>query len=241
MHDLKTLDVSGVLQMSSELQRLGEDCSSMEEAAKQVVRYFYDELRDGASGRRTCALARLYRTTRFEELDFLSRGFAKGMAKGHPITEDTVCLTLLATVGDEDAWNSRERSIDHMAIPLLSEEMVLQMPMVAQLIQQLGYDVKDIVNPNPDLLLDPTKRTHNVFWVPEARGNPYIPAQQGFVIRYGIRSVVGFGSILPGGPLFAVILFLREAIPEQQAGRFKSLTVSVRAALSRHSRGKIFE
>ncbi len=240
MYDLKHLSVNEVLQMSAGLEGLGEGCASMEEAAGRIVRYFYDSLRDGPSGPPACALVRLYRTLRFGDLEILLRGFARSMARDHTLSADTTCLTLLATAGEEPAWNVRQRSVDHQAIPLLSEEMVLQLPMVAQLIQQLGYKVRDILAPSPDLLLDPARRTHNVFWVPEAQGSPFIPAQQEFVLRYGIRSVVGCGSLLSGGSLFALILFSRVPIPEQQAGRFKSLAVSVRAALTPHARGPIF-
>ena len=45
--------------------------------------------------------------------------------------------------------------------------------------------------------------------MPEAAGSPYIPAQEDFVQPVGIRSVLGFGGMLPGGDIFVVILFSR--------------------------------
>ena len=52
-------------------------------------------------------------------------------------------------------------------------------------------------------------KTYNVFHVPEAFDNPLIPAQEDFVLPYRIKSVLGFGGLLPSGDIFAVILFLK--------------------------------
>jgi hypothetical protein len=241
MHDLTSLSVSDILEMSAELEVIGEGSASMEEAADRVVRFLYDDLVDAPDGKRACALVRVYRTMRYGELDIMLRGFARAMSNGHELTDETCCLTLLGTAGDLEAWNDRQRSLDHQTLPLPSEEAVHQMPMVAQLIRQLGYDVQDVLRPSPDLLLDLNKRTHGVFWVGEAQGSPYIPAQRDFVAPYHIRSVVGFGSILPGGDLFAAILFSKVPIPEERARRFSSLAISIRAALAPHVRGSVFE
>jgi hypothetical protein len=241
MHDLTSLSVSDILEMSAELEVIGEGSASMEEAADRVVRFLYDDLQDAHSGNRGCALVRVYRTLRFGELDIMLRGFARAMANGHDLSDETACLTMLGTAGDLPAWNDRQRSLDHQTLPLPSEEAVRQMPMVAQLVQQLGYNFADVLNPSPALLLDASKRTHNVFWVGEALGSPHIPAQRDFVVPYRIRSVVGFGSVLPGGDLFAAILFSRVPIPEDRARRFSSLAISIRAALAPHARGAVFE
>lgn len=232
MRNLASLRMSEVLQMGRDLEMVGMACLSQEGASASVVRYLYNELGDEVTGRRACPLVRLYCTARFESLEPELQEFARRAAGGHSVSPDTVCLRLLASAGDIPAWNRPERSVNHRCIPLVSEEVVHQMPMVAQLIRQLGLEVRDILNPDPNLLLDLSTRTYNVFWVPDAAGSPYIPAQD-FVAQHHIRSVVGFGSLLPGGSLFAVVLFSRIPIPNAQAGRFKPLAMNVRAILER--------
>ena len=71
-----------------------------------------------------------------------------------------------------------------------------------------------------------------VFFVPDAEGSPFIPAQEEFVQPCGIRSVLGWGGVLHRGELFAVILFTRVMVPEQSAERFRYVALDVKAALS---------
>ncbi|MGE5296319.1 MAG: hypothetical protein ACM3VT_15965, partial [Solirubrobacterales bacterium] len=72
-------------------------------------------------------------------------------------------------------------------------------------------------------------RTFNVFHVPEAVGSPDIPEQAEFVIPHGVRSVLGFGGMLPGRDLFAVILFSQVPIPRSTAELFRPLALCVKA------------
>jgi hypothetical protein len=51
------------------------------------------------------------------------------------------------------------------------------------------------------------------------------------VIPHGIRSVLGFGGVLPSGDLFAMILFSRVRIPREIAELFKTLSLNVKVAL----------
>ena len=44
-----------------------------------------------------------------------------------------------------------------------------------------------------------------------------------FVIPFGIRSVLGFGGMLPSGNVFAVILFAQIHVPRDIAEFFKTL------------------
>ena len=71
------------------------------------------------------------------------------------------CLALLATAGDEPDWNDRDRSRGHRAIPLASERMVEELPMIAQLIRQLGLDVGSVLRPDPKLLVDMDQQQYN--------------------------------------------------------------------------------
>jgi hypothetical protein len=219
---------------------MGIGCSSMEEAADQMVRPLYDTTRDRATGERTCALVRLFKTHPFETLQSDLQAFATKILGRPPESPAMKCLTLLATAGDRPEWNSRRDSAGHQAIPLASEKLVGQAPMISNLILQFGLEIRSVVQPNHGLFLDLEQKSFNVFHVAEARGSPYLPAQEEFVIPCGIRSVLGFGGILPAGDLFAIILFSKVFIPRETAGMFKTLALSAKLAILPFVSGPIF-
>jgi hypothetical protein len=76
--------------------------------------------------------------------------------------------------------------------------------------------------------VDLAQTSFNVFYVPEAVGSPYIPAQEQFVTKFGIKSVLGFGGMLPSGDLFAVIMFSKVPISAEIADMFKPLALNVK-------------
>ena len=85
--------------------------------------------------------------------------------------------------------------------------------------------------PDTKLLLDTEQRAYNVFYVPNAVGSFYIPAQKEFVIPYGIKSIIGFGGVFPTGDIFAIIMFLKVPVTEWVAGLFKTLALNVKVAV----------
>lgn len=230
-HDARNFTIREMTECGAALRKMGEDGRSLEEVARRIVRYLYDGLIDGQSGERACSLVRFYKTHSFRALDDELQDFARDRLKGHPVSPDTKCLILLATAGEAPGWNSRKSSRNHQAIPLPSEEAVGQAPMISNLITQLGLSVGMVVNPDQRLLLDLEQKTYNVFHVPEAFGSPLIPAQQEFVIPYGILSVLGFGGMLPSGDIFAVILFLKVPVPRETADLFKTLSLNAKVAI----------
>lgn len=202
----------------------------MEAAAERIVGYFYESLRD-ETGARACALVRFFKTHPFAALEDEQKAFATEAARETPVAPATRCLTLLATRGDQPEWNSRRASRGHVAIPLTSEKMVRSAPMIAQLVTQLGLDVGSVLQPDPAMIVDLAQRTYNVFHVPEASGSAYIPAQREFVEPYGIRSVLGFGGMLPSGNLFATILFSKYSIGRETADLFANVALGVKLAV----------
>src|SRR5215210_2573661 len=121
----------------------------------------------------------------------------------------------------------------HKAVPLPSPEIVEKAPMISQLIKELGLELSYVLQPTPDIVKELAGKKHGVFHVEHALGSPYIPAQQEFVVRFGIKSVLGFGGMLASGDLFAVILFATVRVPSSTAERFKSLALDVKSAFSR--------
>ncbi len=240
MYDLNTFSRSDATECGATLSGLGSGAQSMEEAANKIVRHLYENLVDEHSGPKACALARFYKTHAYGELEPDLQQFAKGIMGEEPDSPDMKCLTLLATVGEKDEWNSRVKSAGHKAIPLPSEGFVGQIPMISRLINQLGLDVHAVLRPDPAIMVDLHEKTYNVFHVPEAVGSPYIPAQDDFVIPHGVRSVVGFGGVLPTGDLFVVILFAKVSISRETAELFEPMALNVKAAVLPFADGTIF-
>jgi len=237
MHNLASFSMGDMIGCSSALRKLGAGAGSMEEVAQRTVRYLYDNLLDGAG--RACALVRFYKTHNLGQLDGELYQFARSLLDGRPESPSMKCLTLLATAGQIPEWNSRKDSARHKAIPLPSEEIISESPMISQLVKQFGLQVNVFLQSDPGLLIDTDQKTFNVFHVPEAEGSKYIPAQADFVIPFGIKSVLGFGGLLPTGDLFAVIMFSKVHIARATADMFKTFALSVKLSLLPFA-GKVF-
>jgi hypothetical protein len=231
MYDVANFTLADMSQCGAALRKLGDGAESMEEAADRAVRYLYQQLVDKKTGEKAFALIRLFKTHPYEQLEPGLQAFALQCLGKRPLFPGLKCLTLLATAGDRPEWNSRGTSTQHKAIPLPSKEIVSQFPMITSLIRQFGLEVEALLKPRDDLLLDYAQRTYNVFHVLSAIESPFIPAQEDFVIPFGIQSVMGFGGMLPSNNLFAVIMFSKIPIPRDTADLFKSLALTVKLAI----------
>jgi len=141
------------------------------------------------------------------------------------------CLTLFGTAGAQPEWNDRNRSRRYRSIPLADKQVVSQFPMVLQLLQHHGVDFTSKPQHESARPIDWTERTLDVFHVAEAKGSPFVPAQEKFVIPFGIESVLGFGGVLPSKEFFTIILFSKQKISREAAELFKPLAKSVTLAL----------
>ena len=106
--------------------------------------------------------------------------------------------------------------------------------MFSQLFHQLGISLSQLTQPDHNLLLDSQEHLFNVFHVLQAEGSPYIPAQDEFVLPYGVRSVLGFGAPLPNGDYFPSSSSVKRVIPEATAHLFKPLAICAQIALAPH-------
>ncbi len=227
MPRIENLSINDLTEAAEEVHRISGRSASMEDCAGGIVRLLYDTLLN-ERGERASALVRCFKTHRFGELPY---DVQQTVAERDSLTGETKCLALLATAGDLPAWNARQQSVSHQAIPLPSPRIVARSPMIAQLIVQLGLELSDVINPRPEVILNMHERAYNVFFVEDALGSSQIPAQQQFVVPYGIKSVIGFGGVLPTGDLFAVIIFSKVSVPREVAELFQVLAVSVKTAL----------
>jgi hypothetical protein len=201
---------------------------SMEHAANRIADFLWNDLQDSA-GDPACALIRVYKTHRLDKLPADLAAFARDLV-GNDADPATRCLTLLATRGSEPAWNDRSQSVGHRAIPLPSAEFVTRLPMVLGLIQQLGLELEDVVQPKRQRIAELSQRTYGVFHVPTAAGSDFIPAQD-FVERYGVRSALGYGGVLFTGDFFAVVIFSRVPVSAVVADTIRVLSLATRVAL----------
>ncbi len=234
-YDLASLSLSEMTQLGVALRHTAEGAQSMEEVAQRTVTLLYENLTEPHSSARACVLVRFFLTMRYADLDDRLRAFGERLMTGHQLTPDTRCLTLLATVGEEEAWNSRDLSGGHQTIPLPNEQVVqTNIPMISHLITQLGLDVGAVVAPDPSLVLELEQRTYNVFFVPEASGSPFIPAQDDFVAPHHIRSVLGFGGLVPTGDVYdvyTVLMFTRVQVSKAAADIFRNAAMNLKLAL----------
>jgi len=240
-YSLKDFDLAEMLRCGLDLRRETKECGCMEDAAGSIVRYFNDAFRDPETGERECALVRFYKTHSFGGLEGELQSFAKGLMGGsQPPADAMKCLVLLASAWQEVSWNSRHMSRGHRAIPLPSVGMVEQAPMIAQLVRQLGLDLQHVVEPRAGVVGELGGKTYNVFYVPRALGSPAIPAQDDFVRKYGIRSVIGCGGIHLTGDLYAAILFSKVDVPPESAERFRNIALDLKLCIAPFRDDRVF-
>ncbi|MEW5874528.1 MAG: hypothetical protein AB1752_05025 [Candidatus Zixiibacteriota bacterium] len=236
--DLSAFSLGDMIEIGTLLRRLGEESSSMEGLAQKAVEFLYRSLRhhDGGPG---IVLARFFKTHAYQALPGELQDIVKQSLAPSVPSPALQCLTLLGTCGLMPEWTTRRASKGHQAIPLANEAVVSGIPMVAALISQLGVKPAEVAAPRPDHFLEFTQQSFNVFLVEKAAGSPHVPAQDGFVIPYGIRSVIGLGGVLTSGEVFAVILFSRCALNSAKAQLFKPLTLNLRLAVLQQE-GRVF-
>ncbi len=231
MFDLTDFTLRDMTACGAALRRLGAGASNLEAVAEAVTRYLFENLTEGRDGAPACVLVRFFMTFPYAELRPEQQAFARRLLAAAEPSPRMKCLTLLASAGVEPHWNDPAASAGHRAIPLPSAELVGRMPMISQLLQQFGLEARALLQADPDLFVDQGQRADSVFHVPDALGSPYVPGQEEFVKPYGVRSVVGFGGLLPPGELFAVILFARVTVARETAELFKPLAPSTKLAL----------
>ena len=226
-YDLDSFGLIEMTQLGRALRELGSGLASFDETAQALTQFLYQRFRDPHSDEPDFVLVRCYRTLEFRSLSSGLQEFATAQLEAKP-SGSTTCLTLSGTTGHAPEWNDRAASQGHKTIALPSEEAVEAIPMVANLLVQLGIDVQYVVSSDPSLIMEHEQRAYNVFYVPDALGSPYIPAQRDFVVPYGVKSVLGFGGVLPSGSVFAVLLFARKRIPQETAEVFRNAALNAK-------------
>ncbi len=231
MYSLARFSLLEMTECSAVLRQLGEQSNSLREAASRAVDYLYATLGNPDTGARDCVLVRCFKTISYSRLDPATQQLAREKMGGIIPHPDLKCFTLMATAGEQPDWNRVELSHRYRVIPMVSADFVKQFPMFSQLLHQFGVSTVFDVTPQGEWLVDVEEKTYNVFYVPDAVGSPYVPVQEDFVRKYGVKSVLCFGGMLPSRDLFAVILFSRTPVPRDTATLCKSLALSMKTSL----------
>ncbi|MCI1279334.1 MAG: PAS domain S-box protein [Nitrospira sp.] len=231
MYSLARFSLLEMTECSAVLRQLGEQSNSLQEAASRAVDYLFNTLGDAGTGDRDCVLVRCFKTSSYSRLDPTTQEMVREKLGGTAPFPDLKCFTLIATAGEEPDWNHVERSHRYRVIPMVNADFVKQFPMFSQLLHQFGAASSFEVTPEGEWLVDLEEKTFNVFYVPDAVGSTHVPMQKEFVLKYGVKSVLCFGGMLPSRDLFAVILFSRTPVPRETATLCKSLALSLKTSL----------
>ncbi len=231
MYNFHNFTLQEMTRCGREIEQLCKGSANLEEASTRISRFFFNHFLDPISGETSCVLSRCFCVREYETLQGAVREAADMMGDDAAFSPSTKFLTLMGTTGLEPQWCDWKDSQGHKAIPLASEEFVAGIPMISELIRQFGFEISRLVSPQPDTFLTIEENPFSVFFIKEAQGSPYIPAQDHFVIPYGVQSVLGFGSMLPTGNIFITLLFSRTAIPPETARLFNNIALSIKLAI----------
>lgn len=232
MYDMTLFTPQDMAKCSLVLRQLGRNTASMEATSQKIVKYIYQHFCDSQTGENNCVLVRLFKTHPYGELDDSLQQSARRLMNGNSPAADMKCWTLLAAAGAEPQWNSRHTAAENTTIPLVSAELVAQIPAISEMIREFGLDIPTLLGIEPERFLQLEPAVLNIFHVPEAKDNPLIPEQDSLIIPYQVKSVLGFGGLLRSGSLFAVVMFMKVKIPQNTAQMFKYLALSVKTSLS---------
>lgn len=199
-----------------------EQHQSLEHLSNTLVKTLYDEFRS-ADNQRLFGLVRVFRFGTFAELPAELQASTQ--------SQDQYWLSLLATIGIEQAWCDRRRSQGHQIIP--ADDYAT--PMLRAAFQQIGLKIGgELKEGKIQIVKDKDLRLTGYFFVPTAGGSPYVPDQD-FVKRYGIQSVVGLGAPSPNNSALILLAFARFALTEQDAEKFGEMSPFLMSVLSAYN------
>ncbi len=228
--------------------RLRPLSGSLEEFAQECVDVIYQRFEAAT------VLVRAFATLSLGILPPRERTFASSLAtsavSSPGLNPDTQVLTLLGSRGDLPEWNGRERSQGHVAIPLLSPAFVDSAPMIARLLRELGAEVGPATATDSRTTLRIVGGgAAGMFYVEDARtgtddkGRKVIAAQD-FVVKHGVRTVLGVGGPYGGSKsrMIAIVLFMREHVTKDTANLLLPIATLFKAVTaSTVIQGKIFK
>jgi hypothetical protein len=215
-------------QIDTELAAESSLCAAAQRFASLFVEHFP-----------SIVLARVFAVVPFSRLPpfdaTIARRFAERAEAASLLEPSTRVLSLLGSSGVNPAWCDRLLSAGHLAIPLLSQQLVEGIPMLAQLLVDLGVDLACLDQSREIESRRMVGSTNHCFYVERAsqardsRGRLII-ASQAFVTEYQIETVFGMGGSYMDGTMVVAICFCTEAVKKIKIDRFPSVIVNFKMA-----------
>lgn len=211
------------------LRHLGKKAASMQDSSQKIVDYIHEHFYDSETEQNSCALVRLFKTHPYGELtDSLQASARRLMTPTIPMA-DMKCWTLLAA--GKEPQSNYSLIAKNIVIPLVNQELVAEMPAMAELISQLDLDIPTVLGMAPEKMLESEHKLLNIFYIPNAKDSPFIAEQDSLIIPYGVKSVLGIGGLLPSGSLFVVMIFLKVQISKNSTEMLKNLALAIKTSL----------
>lgn len=240
--DLERLSQAEVDYLKEQIREQLPGAATRQEVFERVITLFYETLRIPDSGQHACVLARAFKSCHYARLPAHYQHAADELLADTASHGRMRCLALMASRGQHSLWNDVATSRKHQCIPLPSSEVVGRAPMMSRLFDQFGLSVEGLVafpevgnsplaTTSVEESTEAAPLTFNAFHVPRALGSPFVPDQEGFVIPYGVESVLGLGGLLADGDIFAILLFTRVPIQTEVASNFRQLASVIRESL----------
>ncbi len=165
----------------------------------------------------------------------LSTRVAGQLGASQLLRPDTPILSLLGTAGAAPNWNDRQQSTGHLAIPLLSKEIVQGIPMIAQLLADLDVGLGWLDTATPIASRPMLGSSGKCFYVANAKeardsGGRLIISAQDFVAKYKIETVFGMAGSYLDGTMLVAISFTTEALDKLAIDRFPSIIGNLKMA-----------
>jgi hypothetical protein len=212
-------------------------CQCLEEAAQAFANSLYEHFSE------SIVLVRVFATMGIEQLPGGAQDKLRKTIESLNLKEKTAeqasVLCLLGTRGENSKWNDRRNSIAHQFIPLVTQEFVENIPMIARLLFDLGLAIKSGGSGKLVHATGIISSMNHLFYVADARTaedrkRRKIISDVEFVEKYQVRTVFAFGGkYLTLGNFLTVIIFARHLIPEVEARGFLFLSSIAKAASSR--------
>ena len=224
MYNDEHFTLEDMSRLGSALRRCTALSGRLDAYARNIVQHLYDSLRD-QSGNQACAAVRFFKIHPIEELPSqLKSSVPLPVVSDAPSLPAAKCLVLLAQIGieplEEDALLSCRRKVIS-----LSEVVLQRSPSFAAMITQFGLDLAAVLAAEPVYVGDASHRACDVFHTGD------VPAQ---MAAQGVRSVLGFGGLLPSGSLFFVLLYLYTEIAPSCAAMFRPIAINVKMPLLKY-------
>ncbi len=218
---------------------------TLQEAARSFAELLYEELEAST------VLARVFATARFGALPGSEQQFVKRVATERgcrdELDDQTTVVSLLGTRGRQPSWNDRYQSKSRLGIPLLSASFIKTIPMLARLLNAADTGVRWIERQQTRIVIKSFGQMAQLLYVDDARaaatGDGFkIVADQEFVERFEVRTVLGLGGVYLNGSYVAAMLFTNELIPQEKAEKFLTLIHAFKSTTTNLvMNGKIFE